>query len=178
MTRDALQVEAADLGLAVEKISPAIGARIDGLDLREELSEDLVACLMSLLVEYKAIIIRDQDITTEQHVAFSRRFGELEVHPFAAYALKVQNKEGYPEVMRLHFNRDVRAVGAAVWHSDVTWRQEPSLGSVIRSLICPPAEGILYLRIWKRRIKGSMRMSKQRLMILSRSTIGRGFDVA
>ena len=132
------QVEA--LGLTIEKLSPTIGAEISGIDLTEELSDDFVAYLSHLLVEYKAIFFRDQDITTEQHLAFGRRFGELEVHPFAGSA-SIRNKKGYSEVLELHFNRDRSPQGADIWHSDVTWRQEPSLGSILRARICPSCGG-------------------------------------
>lgn len=54
--------------------------------------------------------MRDQDITTQQHIAFARRFGELEVHPFAP------EKPGYPEVLAL--THDERSPGYEnVWHS-------------------------------------------------------------
>ena len=57
----------------------------------------------------------------QQHIAFARRFGDVEIHPFT------ENDDGYPEVIRLNNDRD-RPPKINVWHSDVTWRQEPSLG--------------------------------------------------
>ena len=73
MTTQEIQTQAHDYGLTVEKITPTIGAEIEGIDLQKELSEDFVTYLGELLVEHKALFFRDQDITTEQHLAFGRR---------------------------------------------------------------------------------------------------------
>ena len=73
------------------------------------------------MLDYKVIFFRDQDITTEQHLAFAGRFGDLETHPFAPH------KEGYPEVLLLEKNEQMGGY-ENVWHSDVTWRLQPSLG--------------------------------------------------
>ena len=63
--------------------SPTIGAEIGGVDLADELSDATTAMIRRALLDHKVLFFRDQDITTEQHLAFGRRFGELEVHPFA-----------------------------------------------------------------------------------------------
>ena len=86
------------------------------------------------LLDHKVLFFRDQHITTDQHVAFCRQFGELEVHPF------VPPKPGYPEVMVLIANEE-RKGNENTWHSDVTWRQEPSLGSMLRAVELPDVGG-------------------------------------
>ncbi len=95
--------------------------------MREPLSDALLAEVRNALLRWKVVFFRDQDITTEQHLAFARRFGELEVHPFA------RNMPGYPEVIALDRDENRRG-NENFWHSDVTWRLEPSLGSVLRAL--------------------------------------------
>jgi taurine dioxygenase len=115
-------------------MSPTIGAEIAGIDLREDLSVDTVDELRRALVAWKVIFFRDQNLTTEQHLAFARRFGTLEVHPFAPA------KPGYPEVLDL--THDEGSPGQEnLWHSDVTWRLEPSLGSVLLNRECPAVGG-------------------------------------
>lgn len=121
-------------GFNLIHLSPTIGTEVHGIDLAEELSDDTVAWLSSLLVERKVLFFRDQDLSTEQHIAFSRRFGELEVHPFSPC------KEGYPEVMELS-NDQERPPRINIWHSDVTWRQAPSLGSILRAREVPEVGG-------------------------------------
>jgi taurine dioxygenase len=114
--------------------SPTIGAELGGIDLGTELSDDDIAAVRQALLDWKVVFFRDQDITTEQHLAFARRFGDLEIHPFAP------EKPGHPEVLAITHNE--RAPGSEnVWHSDVTWRLEPSLGSVLRNIEGPEIGG-------------------------------------
>lgn len=70
----------------------------------------------------------------EAHIAFAARFGELEVHPFTA------NNPDHPEVIHL-VNDEARPPSINVWHSDVTWRAEPSLGSILRARVVPEVGG-------------------------------------
>ena len=114
--------------------SPTIGAEISGIDLSVDLDDDTISGIRQALLDYKVIFFRDQDITTEQHLAFGRRFGELEVHPFAI------NKPDYPEVLAITHDAD-NAGRENTWHSDVTWRLQPSLGSILRCLEGPAVGG-------------------------------------
>ena len=118
----------------VRPMTPTIGAEIHGIDLREPLDEEMIGAIRAALLDRKVIFFRDQDITTEQHLDFARNFGELEVHPFAPH------KEGYPEVLAITHDRD-RPGQENAWHSDVTWRLQPSLGSVLRGIEIPPVGG-------------------------------------
>ncbi len=114
--------------------SPTIGAEVGGIDLRNELSGEAIDVLRRALLDWQVLFFRDQDITTEQHLGFARRFGELEVHPFAP------EKPGYPEVLAITHD-EVSYGFENLWHSDVTWRLEPSLGSVLRLVECPDLGG-------------------------------------
>lgn len=114
--------------------SPTIGAEVGGVDLTTELPDETIADIRRALLDWKVLFFRDQHVTTEQHLAFARRFGELEVHPFAT------NKPGYPEVLAI--THDAESTGKENgWHSDVTWRLEPSLGSVLRMIEGPEVGG-------------------------------------
>ncbi|MEI9988346.1 MAG: TauD/TfdA family dioxygenase [Aliidongia sp.] len=123
-----------DAGLALAPLSPVIGAEIQGLDLAQAQAPETLAALRAALLEWKVLFFRDQEITTEQHLAFAREFGTLEVHPFAPH------KPGYPEVLAITHDRESRG-RENTWHSDVTWRAEPSLGSILRALEVPPVGG-------------------------------------
>ena len=118
----------------IKPLSPTIGAEISGIDLRLGVSSSVLPELRAALLEWKVLFFRDQEITTEQHLAFASLFGELEVHPFAP------QKPGYPEVLAITHNRE-RPGKENTWHSDVTWRLEPSLGSILRSLEVPEVGG-------------------------------------
>ncbi len=120
--------------LTVNRLTPTIGAEIQGIDLAGPLGPETIAAIRAALLEWKVVFFRDQDITAEQHLAFGRKFGELEVHPL------LPQKPGYPEIIPLTHNRESRG-RENTWHSDVTWRQEPSLGSVLRAVEIPPVGG-------------------------------------
>ena len=120
--------------LAVRPLTPVIGAEIEGIDLSADLSDLQFAEIRRALLEWKVIFFRDQDITTEQHLDFGRRFGSLEVFPFAP------PKPGYPEVLAITHDEKSRGRENA-WHSDVTWREIPSLGSILRAIEVPPVGG-------------------------------------
>jgi taurine dioxygenase len=86
-----------------------------------------------VLLEWKVLFIRDQHLTGTQHRDFARLWGELEVHPFLPQG-------EVPEIVR--FEKDAGNVGVEnVWHADVTWRERPALGSVLRAVEPPPAGG-------------------------------------
>lgn len=119
---------------SISPLTPTIGAEIGDIDLSKPMSGDMLASLHEALLQWKVIFFRDQDITTEEHLAFARQFGELEVHPFAPH------KEGYPEVLAITHNRE-RPGKENAWHSDVTWRECPSLGSVLRAVEVPDVGG-------------------------------------
>lgn len=120
--------------LTLTPLTPTIGAEVAGIDLAAPLDAPQAAALRQALLDWKVLFFRDQDIDTDQHLAFARRFGELEVHPFAPH------KPGYPEVLAITHDRENRG-RENVWHSDVTWRLEPSLGSVLRAVEVPPVGG-------------------------------------
>lgn len=127
-------VSDAESGIALEPLTPTIGAEVQGIDLSTVPGKGTLAALREALLEYKVLFFRDQDISTQEHLAFARQFGELEVHPFAPH------KEGYPEVLAITHDRDSKG-RENKWHSDVTWRECPSLGSVLRAIEVPPVGG-------------------------------------
>ena len=82
----------------------------------------------------RSLFFRDQPLTAAQHVAFARRFGELEVHPF------IPANDELPELVRFAKSADVGGYENG-WHSDVTWRAEPSMGAVLHAVAVPPSGG-------------------------------------
>jgi taurine dioxygenase len=124
----------ASLPFSIAPLSPTIGAEISGVDLSEPLRATLRDAIYSALLDWKVIFFRDQDITTEQHLAFAKNFGDLEIHPFAPA------DEDHPEVLKITHN-ETHPGRENLWHSDVTWRAQPSLGSVLRCYECPEVGG-------------------------------------
>ena len=115
-------------------LTPTIGAEVEGIDLAERLGDGVIDWLSERLVEHKVLFFREQRISVEQHIAFARRFGELEVHPFSP------SHRDHPEVILLRNDRE-HPPYINVWHSDVTWRKAPSLGSILRARKVPAVGG-------------------------------------
>jgi len=106
--------EAAFTRFTVVPVSPTIGAELSGVDLRQPVDEELFEELHRALLEWKVLFFRDQELSSEQHVRFSRLWGELEVHPFLAQG-------DVPEIVRFAKDDKTKAV-ENVWHSDVSFR--------------------------------------------------------
>lgn len=127
--------------MTVDPIGRSIGAEIQGVDLSRALDDAMVAAIEEALVRYKVLFFRDQNVTTDQHIAFGKRFGQLELHPFQNHLKGAATfKPGYPEVFVLESKPDKVEV-AETWHSDVTWRVWPSLGSILRITDMPLSGG-------------------------------------
>ena len=120
--------------MKIEPLTATIGAEIDGVDLAGSVSDETIAEIRSALLEWKVIFFRDQHgLDRDRHIAFGRRFGDLEVHPLTPPTQRE------PEIFVLPSEGKQRAPD--VWHSDVTWRPEPSLGSILRIVESPPLGG-------------------------------------
>ena len=123
------------MGIEVSPITGTLGAEVSGVDLADVDGVTLDQ-LRKAWLDHKVLVLRDQHITTEEHIAFGRLFGDLEIHPFT------DNDEGHPEVVVLEAGGDSgKTFVAAGWHSDVTWRVEPSMGSILRGRIVPAVGG-------------------------------------
>lgn len=120
--------------LQATMLSPTVGAEITGVDLTGELSDAVVAEIAAALAAYKVIFFREQPLTAEQHVAFARRFGELEVHPF------IPPNSAFPELARFEKTAEVAGYENS-WHHDVTWREIPSKAAILHGIHVPDVGG-------------------------------------
>ena len=118
----------------IQRLSATFGVEVHGLDLKQPLSREIFNAFEAALVEHKVLIVRDQDMTTEQHVALSRMFGELEVHP-------MRPQGAFPEILVLDNHRDNPVLSTDVWHSDTTFRKNPTKYTILRCQIMPKIGG-------------------------------------
>jgi taurine dioxygenase len=123
--------------MRVEQLTCAIGAELVGVNLADAIDDDgLFAEIRAALLKHRVLFLRDQDISRAEHVAFARRFGELEGHPVAG------SDPEHPGLVRIYKNPDQpndRYENA--WHTDATWREAPPFGAVLRCVECPPVGG-------------------------------------
>ena len=120
--------------IEVTPIAGAIGAEIGGIDMAQPLGNQAFQEVHDALMRHQVIFFRDQDITPAEHVAFGRQFGTLHVHPFAP------SLEDHEEVMILESSAENRS-SANLWHSDVTFEEEPAMGSILLAREVPEYGG-------------------------------------
>jgi taurine dioxygenase len=126
----------------VAKVTGTLGAEVSGIDLSADLDDATIADIESALVEHKVLFFRDQPMTTQQHLAFARRFGPLEINPInlGRKAGPFTNSLALPELVVVESKAEARGY-VELWHSDVSWREDPSLGSVLRCTVAPAYGG-------------------------------------
>jgi taurine dioxygenase len=129
----------ADLG--VRPLGGAFGAEIVGFDIGAANSAESVGRIKQALLDHALLVFRDQDITPEQHIVFSRHFGELEEHVQTRFLLK-----GHPEIFVVsNVTADGKDIGAKncalTWHSDHSYMALPSLGSLFYAVTIPDQGG-------------------------------------
>ncbi|WP_331765785.1 TauD/TfdA family dioxygenase [Embleya sp. NBC_00896] len=123
--------------IRVEPLTQTIGAEIHGVHLGDAARDDeLFAELHGLLLRYKVLFLRDQDITRAEHVAFAERFGPLENHPV------VGGDPDHPGLVRIYKDPDSPPEHYEnALHTDGTWRDTPAMGAVLRCVETPPVGG-------------------------------------
>ena len=122
--------------MKVLRLNNFLGAEIQGIDIRN-LKSKTIDDLKSLWLEHKVLVLRNQLLTPEDHVDFSKYFGDLEIHPFA------QNHKKHQELLVLESGGSTgkQHYSATDWHSDVTYREEPPMGSILRGVVVPKVGG-------------------------------------
>jgi len=117
--------------IQVQPLAGALGAEVSGVDLGE-LDDGAYAEVHAAWLEHQVLFFRDQDLSPEQHKAFGRRFGELQIHPF----LHSRKAEGHPEIVVLESD-EARPYVASGWHTDVTFAERPPMASILRGVEVP-----------------------------------------
>jgi len=118
----------------VERLGARLGAQIHGLDLKAGMSPATARAFEAALIEHKVLVLRDQRLSSAEHVAVSRLLGELEVHP-----MRPQGE--FPEILVLDNDKDNPVLSTDVWHSDTTFRKNPTKYTILRCQIIPKVGG-------------------------------------
>jgi taurine dioxygenase len=121
--------------IQVAPIAGSLGAEIRDVDLASALDEATFAEIRRAFLAHHVIVFRDQKLTPEQQMAFGRRFGELDTHPF------VVGRDDHPEVLEIITEPDDRVNFGGGWHTDVTFLPEPDLGSILYAIELPACGG-------------------------------------
>jgi taurine dioxygenase len=120
--------------LDLKPYSGSIGAEVRGIDLCQSLNDSQFDELNKALLEHEVLFFRDQALKPENHAHLANLFGQPQLHE--AYP----HVEGYPQITILE-NDEANPSKIEMWHTDMTFRPCPPLGSILHGLIIPEKGG-------------------------------------
>jgi taurine dioxygenase len=128
------------MAITVRRADAPLGAEIGGCDLSRPVSEADFAAIEDAFVTNGVVVFRGQQLTPEQHIGFSRRFGDLEIH-----VLKQYLHPSHPELLTIsNVEEGGRKIGVAdagrYWHTDLSYVREPSRCSLLYAREVPVAD--------------------------------------
>ena len=121
----------------------ALGAEIRGVDLAQPLDDATFAAIERAYAAHGVVFFRDQRITSPQQVAFTRRFGEIELNVFG----ERWSVPGSPEIVVVsNVTEDGRPIGVRRagenWHSDMCYTARPPRGTILYAIEVPELRGL------------------------------------
>ncbi len=111
------------------------GAEIGNVDLSRDLSDEEFNKLKQAYADYGLIFFRDQEITPEQHIAFAKRWGEVNINRFFTAV------DGYPEIAEVRKEPEQKTNIGGGWHTDHSYDVEPAMGSILVARELPDSGG-------------------------------------
>jgi taurine dioxygenase len=126
----------------IRPFNAALGAEVVGFDMREAVDDQAFGRIRQAFDQHSVLVFRDQQrLDPASHIAFSRRFGPLEIHVQRRFLL-----DGHPEILIVSTEfRNGEPIGLVdagrYWHSDLSYKPEPSMGSLLHSRVLPPEGG-------------------------------------
>ena len=121
--------------LKIRRLAGALGAEISGVDLADDLPDAMVKAIRDAFNQHQVIFFRDQSLTPDQQVRLGLRFGPLNIHPY------VTGMAGHPEVMEIIKEPEDRINFGGGWHSDMSFLESPSIGSILYAVQTPEYGG-------------------------------------
>ena len=143
--------------IAVKPLSPALGAEISGVDLREDLSDQTVAKILEAWHQHLVILFRNQSLSEEDQIRFARHFGDLQQRGRPAEARNEASRLQHPEVTMLVSNirENGKLIGSLAdgemnFHSDFCYVEKPAKGTFLYAMEIPKEGGdTLFLNMYK-----------------------------
>lgn len=128
--------------MSIRRSAAPLGAEIAGLNIAQAIDDETFNQVRDAYYQNSVIVFRDQKLTPDQQISFSRRFGEHEIHVLKQYLLP-----GHPEILVIsNIVENGKLIGladagrVAVWHTDMSYLQKPSAGSTLYALEVPRNE--------------------------------------
>lgn len=121
--------------IRVRRIAGALGAEIEGVDLRQPLDEALASQVRRAFLDHQVIFFRDQNLSPGQFMDFARVMGQPVEYPF------VKGIDGHPCIIEVKKLEHERVNFGGIWHSDTTYLEQPPMGSMLLAREVPPYGG-------------------------------------
>jgi taurine dioxygenase len=121
--------------IEVRPIAGAIGAEIHNVDVSADLDEGTVGDIRQALLDHCVIFFRDQKLDVARHKAFTRRFGEIFIHP------NYKGTQADPEIIVITREPGDKKIVGEDWHADTTMMPEPPMGAILYAIEVPPYGG-------------------------------------
>ncbi len=127
--------------LTLKPVCDALGAEVVGLDLSRPLDDATFAAVHRAFLDHLVLVFREQTLSPESQIAFSRRFGPIDLHP-----ADDATHPDHPEVLLVSTRkRDGKYVGlpdaGPMWHSDIAYKERTALGSMLYAIEVPNRGG-------------------------------------
>ena len=121
--------------ISVKRMAGALGAELEGVDLSQPLDAGTKNEIERALHQFGVVVFRDQNITSEQYLAFAKRFGDLLPYPL------VQGLPDYPDIVPVLKKENEEVNFGGLWHSDTTYLERPPMGTMLLAKELPPFGG-------------------------------------
>ncbi|MDJ0655637.1 MAG: TauD/TfdA family dioxygenase [Xanthomonadales bacterium] len=127
------------------QLAPSFGAQLDGVQISSNSDDSIIDAVRSLWGEHKLLLFRGQQVSEQDLVDFSRRFGELEIHVRTEYL-----SPKHPEILYVSNIKDGdKSIGILAdtevgWHYDQIYLARPAVGSLLCAVQLPDEGGNTY----------------------------------
>ncbi len=121
--------------IEVAPIAGALGAEISGVDVAQDLDDGVIGEIRQALLDHGVIFFRDQTLSVDRHKAFTRRFGDIFIHP------NYNGVSADPEIVDIRREPGDRKIVGEDWHTDTTMVADPPMGAILYAIEVPPYGG-------------------------------------
>ncbi|MDX2316312.1 MAG: TauD/TfdA family dioxygenase [Gammaproteobacteria bacterium] len=129
------------MAVSIHPFDTVLGAEVRGLEKAAPIDDGSFEVVRKAYEQHSVLLFRDQALTPQQHIDFSRRFGKLEIHVLSQWC-----HEEHPEILIVSNIKDKdRHVGVPhagrYWHTDLSYMVAPSRGSLLYAIEIPDKDG-------------------------------------
>ena len=132
--------------MLIKNLGTTLGVEIIGFNLKKNIDKNIIGQVSDLLSQFSVVVIRDQNITNEQHINFSEYFGDLEVtkagtNGAGSKLIILQNFDEDGNIVPPTDRQRLNNLANQEWHSDSSFKKIPSKLSILSAKMMPAKGG-------------------------------------